>query len=337
MDLALDDQRVDDSSEIVGSGEIQQGDRPGIAIDLDLGDMRACRVGEVRRIVKGRLVESRLDRIDRIIVRHIGGQSDLGERYGPVGTRDGELASLELDVGLGRFEQVGGNLLSLAHHFVDRLDESRAADRERARGVGAHAKRDLVRVAVDDVDHLDGYAELTGYHLCKGRLVALAMAVCAGEYGDASGRMNTNLCRLVETGACTELAGEHRRRHCASLDICGDTNAAELAMSGRFLTALLEPGIISSLQRHIEGGEIVAAVISKRDRRLIRVGVTRDEVAAAQLGRIDPHLTRSRIDETLDNVACFGPPGAAIGIYRHSVGEYPLDLDVDGRGRVRPS
>ena len=108
-------------------------------------------------------------------------------------------------------------------------------------------------------------------------------------------------------------------------------------MSSRFLTALLEPGIISSLERHIEGGEIVAAVISKRHRRLIRVGVAGDEVAAAQLGWINPHLTRRRIDETLDNVGRFGPAGAAIGIYQHSVGEYPLDLDVDGRGRVRPS
>jgi hypothetical protein len=190
---------------------------------------------------------------------------------------------------------------------------------------------------MDDVDHVNRHAELTGDQLGKGRLVALAVAVRAGEQGDAPGRMNPNLCRLVETGACTELAGEDRRRHCASLYIGSDTDAAEFAVSGRFLTALLEPGVIGRLQRHLEGREIVAAVISKRHRRLIRVGVLRDEVAAAQFGWIDPHLPGSPIDETLDNVGGFRPPGAAIGIYRHSVGEYPLDLDVDGRGRIRPS
>ena len=143
-------------TKIIGGGEIQQGDCPGISIDLDLGDVGAWRISEVRRIVKGRLVEAGLDRIDRIIVRHIGGQSDLGERYRPVGACDGKLSALELDVGLRDLEQVGGDLLALAHHFVDRLDESRAADRERARGVGAHAEGDLVRVAMYDIDHVYG-------------------------------------------------------------------------------------------------------------------------------------------------------------------------------------
>jgi hypothetical protein len=88
--VARDDERIDDSSEIVSSGEIQQRDRPGISIDLDLGDVRACAAGEVCRIIKRRLVEAGFDRIDRIIVRHIGGQGDLRERHGPVGARDGE-------------------------------------------------------------------------------------------------------------------------------------------------------------------------------------------------------------------------------------------------------
>jgi hypothetical protein len=96
--VARDDERIDDSSEIVGSGEIQQ--RPGISIDLDLGDARACEAGEVCRTIKRRLVEAGFDRIDRIIVRHICGQGDLRERLGPVGARDGELAVFELDVAL---------------------------------------------------------------------------------------------------------------------------------------------------------------------------------------------------------------------------------------------
>jgi hypothetical protein len=98
--VARDDERIDDSSEIVGSGEVQQHDRPGISIDPDLGDARACEAGEVCRIIKRRLVEAGFDHIDRIIVRHICGQGDLRERHGPVGARDGKLAVFELDVAL---------------------------------------------------------------------------------------------------------------------------------------------------------------------------------------------------------------------------------------------
>jgi hypothetical protein len=56
--LALHDERVDDAPEIVGSGEIEQCDRPGISIDFDFGDVRTCGVGEVRRIIKRRLIET---------------------------------------------------------------------------------------------------------------------------------------------------------------------------------------------------------------------------------------------------------------------------------------
>ena len=42
--------------------------------------------------------------------------------------------------------------------------------------------------------------------------MALAVAMCAGEYGHAPGRMNTNLCRLAETGVRAGLAAEHRDR-----------------------------------------------------------------------------------------------------------------------------
>ena len=75
--VARDDERIDDSFEIVSSGEIQQRDRPGISIDLDLGDVRARRVREVLRVVERGLVEAGLELVMREVVRHIGGQRDL--------------------------------------------------------------------------------------------------------------------------------------------------------------------------------------------------------------------------------------------------------------------
>ena len=41
MDLALDDQRVDDAAEVVSAGEVDELDRAGLAIDFDLGDIGA--------------------------------------------------------------------------------------------------------------------------------------------------------------------------------------------------------------------------------------------------------------------------------------------------------
>src|SRR5215813_3643739 len=80
--LALDNQRIDDAAEIIGSREIQQRDLAGVSIDLDLGDVRPGGIGEIRRIVKRSLVETGLDSVDGIVVRHIGRQGDLGKRYG---------------------------------------------------------------------------------------------------------------------------------------------------------------------------------------------------------------------------------------------------------------
>ena len=82
----------------------------GVGVDLDLGDMRARREGEVLRVVERGLVEPRLQLLMRVVVRHIGGQRDLAEALRAVGAGDGELAVLELDIGLGRFEQMGGDL-----------------------------------------------------------------------------------------------------------------------------------------------------------------------------------------------------------------------------------
>ena len=151
--------------------------------------MRARREGEVLRVVERALVEAGIQLLMRKIVRHIGGQRDLGERFRPVSTGDGELAVLELDIGLGGFEQMGGDLAALGDDLVHRLDDRAAADRQRTRAVSSHAERQFVRVAVDDLDRLDRDAEILGDELGECRLVPLAVAVRAGQYRDAAGRV----------------------------------------------------------------------------------------------------------------------------------------------------
>ena len=190
MHLAGDDHRVDDAAEIVGRGEVDDRQMTGIGIDLDLGDIGSGRKGEILWVVERGLVEPRLQLLMREIVRHIGGQRDLAQTLRAVGAGDGELAVLELDIGLSGFQQMGGDLLALGDDLVHRLDERAAAHRQRARAVGAHTEGDLVRVAMHDLDRLDRDAEPVGDELGEGRLVSLAMRMRAGQDGHATGRVH---------------------------------------------------------------------------------------------------------------------------------------------------
>ena len=44
-----------------------------------------------------------------------------------------------------------------------------------------------------------------------------------------------------------KLTGEHRRRHCASFDVCRDADATELPLSRGFLPTPLKSGIVGGL------------------------------------------------------------------------------------------
>ena len=76
-----------------------------------------------------------------------------------------ELAVLELDVLDRGFHQMRGDLLALGDDLVHRLDHRRAADREAAAAIGAHAERDLRGVAVHDLDLIERHAELVAHEL----------------------------------------------------------------------------------------------------------------------------------------------------------------------------
>ena len=176
----------------------------------------------------------------RIVVRDVRGERDLAERLAAVGAGDGELAVLELDVRLRRLEQVRGDLLAFGDDLVQRLDDRRAADGERARAVRPHAEQHAAGVAVDDVDVLDRDAELSRHHLGERRLVSLAVAVRAGEDGHAAGRVDAHLAGLEQAGARAERARHVRRRDAAGLDVRCIADAAQLAALRRFCLALRE-------------------------------------------------------------------------------------------------
>ena len=216
MHLAFHDHRVDDPAHVVHGDHANNLDRAGVLVDLHLADMAAAGIGEVLRVVERGLVEAGFKLLDRVVVRHVGGERHLAQRFRLIGTGDGELAVLELDVIERGFHQMGGDLLALGDHLVHRLDHRGAADRQAATAVGAHAERDLGRVAVHHIHLVDRHAELVGNELRERRLVALAVAVRAGEHRHAAGRVDADFRHFVEAGAGTQrshdLAGGRCRR-----------------------------------------------------------------------------------------------------------------------------
>ena len=330
--LALDNHRIDDVAEIVHRGEVDDPGNTGVRIDLDFADMAAGREGEIRRIVERLLVQTRLELVVRVVVRHVGGERDRTERHGLVGARDREHAVLELDVGIGGLEQMRGDLLALVHHLVQRLDDGGAANRERARAVGAHAEQHAAGVAVHHVHVIDRYAQARGDHLRERRLMPLAMAVRAGEHRHLAGGVHANFARLEQARPGAEGTGNRGRRDAAGFDVAGVTQPALLAALRGLGAPRRESGDIGDFYRLGQRRFIVADVVLQRHRRL--VGKSLDEIAPADFGRIELHLARRGFHQALDHVGRLGPARAAIGVDRRGVGEHRRHFGVDRRRGV---
>jgi len=110
-------------------------------------------------------------------VRHIGRERHFAEELLLVGAGHLVHAAFVLDISLGGFHQVRGDLAALGDDLVQRLDDGGAAHGDRARTVGAHAKQDLRSVAMDDVDVFDRHAEAVRHHLRERGLMPLAVRV----------------------------------------------------------------------------------------------------------------------------------------------------------------
>ena len=79
LHLALDDHRVDHAADVVDRDEADDAGDAGLGVDLHLADVAAAGEGEVGGVVERRFLEARLQRLDRVVVRHVGGERDLAE------------------------------------------------------------------------------------------------------------------------------------------------------------------------------------------------------------------------------------------------------------------
>ena len=318
MHLALDNHRVDQHAEIIDRRPLFNSGDASLGINLQLADMHARRESEVGRVIEGTFLQARLQLLPVELVRDVSLQGDRAEIDGFVGALDGELAVLELDVFFRGLQHVAGDLLGLGLDLVERLRDRRHANRAGARAIGAHAHLHLVGVAMDDRHIFDRYAEPARDQLGEGRFMPLPVRMRAGENLHRANRIDPHFRRFPQADAGAERADRRRGRDAAGFNVRRETDAAQFAVFGALALALADVFVIRHLQRLVERGGVIAAIIAEDHRRLVREGF--DVVFAAEGGGIRVGLARRYFNEALDNESSLRATRAAVGVHRRGVG-----------------
>ena len=91
---------------------------------------------------------------------------------------------------------------------------------------------------------------------------------------------------------------------------------------------LAHAGVVDQGQRLVERRLVVAAVVGEGGGRVgVRELVGLDEVASADLGRIDADLAGQRLHRALERIGRLGSTGAAVGVGRRLVREHRRALE----------
>ena len=223
----------------------------------------------------------------------------------------------------GGLQLVRGDLPGLVDDSVAGHVDRDATDGERARAVGVEAERADGGVGVEDVDVLRRHAELVGHDHRPRGLVALAVGRCAGDDLDLVGRQHPHGGRLPAAGPVVEGGEDARRREAAHLEVAREADAQPLGRAGHVLGLLLGADllVIGEFGRLLGRGEVVAGVVDQAAEGGVRELLGLDEVALAQLHRVDADLRGQRVHGPLDGVGGLRPPGAAVGVGGRHVGE----------------
>ena len=141
LDLAVGDQRVHHSADVVDCDVAHDLHDAGLRLDLHLGDLAAVRPGLVLR---------GLGRADTTIFASGWLRRELEEPDAAIGAADHEPPGAELDVPFGRLERAGRELAARVDDRVRAGEHRAAADLQRPRAAAAAARSSRPRVALDD-------------------------------------------------------------------------------------------------------------------------------------------------------------------------------------------
>ena len=167
-------------------------------------------------------------------------------------------------------------------------------------------------VAELEHDGVDREPESFGEQESPRRGVCLPLVVGAVPHQQA------HLVVFDRDGHRRPLAGPVHRR---AIDPHRQTDPEEtIVVTGPTGGLLGAPRVVADARhRSVEAGAVVRGVVGDPGRAA--VGERLDEVAAAQVDRVDAELDGSEIDEAFEQGARLGPSGAAVGAHRRGVGQ----------------
>ena len=335
MHHPVHDHGIDHAAQIVHGEIAEHLHLPGVAEHFHHADVRPEREDEVPRIEEADRLQPRLQ-VLRHVVREVRHERDVAEGFeAPRRSLHRELPVFVDDVGLVGLEQVGGDLLRLLLDLLRAHVEGRRPHRGAAAPVASHPERHLARIAVHDLDVLDGKLQLVRGDLRERGLVALTVAVRSGEHGHLPRGVHPHCGALVQASLGSQRADDLRGSQSARLHIGGEPDPEITAALARLLLLLAECRVIEGLQRLVERAGIVPAVVEEGDGCLVRELLLGNEVLAADLQRIHSQLGRGQVHHPLQQIGGFRAPRAAIRVHRRRVREHRGHVDVDGGCLVR--
>ena len=231
-------------------------------------------------------------------------------------------------------EQVRGNQAGFGQNFVGRHQNGRAGNDHGARAKSACAIRHPAGVALDQLNAIERHTQGGGQQLRKGGDMGLAMAVRAAQHHQAAVGRHADFGRVKKARAGPKGARIAGWRHARAFYKVANPKAAQQAPLLRGLPPLGKAGVVCQHQRLVKQAHKVAAVINRPQRCGVGHVLPADKVFAPQLKAVHAGLHSGRFHQPLEHKAGLGPPGAAVGVGGHGVGEHGVHLGKNGRDFV---
>ena len=329
LQLALDDGRIDGAAGIVQHDVAQQPDTARLDVDLHRArlppERPRHRVGiEPRAGVEAGLAAGCAERLGAD-----GGLREPAERHRAIGNSGHERATrLEAHVRRRALEDLGGDDGRALAHLGGRAGDGGAGVDHHAAAAGAHAVGHERRVAAEHDDVVEARTELPRRDLREGGRVPLPLRGDADQHIDRALRIDAN-------------GGALERAQPGALRIARDADTDGPRRAGRRHLPLAPLVVAERAQHPLEGRRIVAGVVGDGNAILIgEAGAVRhlggaDQVAPAQIRRVQPEPSRAEVHEALHDEIGLGTTGRAIRGVEHRGGDDALAAAAVVRHAVR--
>ncbi|MCO5546661.1 hypothetical protein L7F22_000095 [Adiantum nelumboides] len=304
--LALDEQRVQDPPAVVDGDVAQRGDPPGVGVDLDHRQVRPEREG--RPVLRG--VEPDVQLLPRGGGLAVHVAPGRGRAAGHPGDAEGALVG-DLDVLRGGLQQVRGELAGPLVQLVRGLGHRGPAELQRPRAAGPGAARDERGVGLDVADPVHRDAEPVRHQHRERRRVPLTVRRGAGRHRRRAVVVHGHRAVLAAPAPGGDL----------DVDRDADAQAHRVVVLATARLLLAQLVVAGHPQRLAQRQVVVADVVAGTGRGGVREDVGREQVAPAQLDRVDAQLGGRDVDQPLQVGGGLRASRAAEGAHRGGVGQ----------------